>query len=139
MPALSIPHRALGAPWALDRLLAARRFALADWPTPIDAIAPGGGPCVLVTRDDLSRWGRGGAKARKIEHLIGHMHALGRDELVTVVGNITNLAFDLLPALDRANIRASLYVIDDPPAPAEARERIFRSPSSTASARCSTA
>jgi 1-aminocyclopropane-1-carboxylate deaminase/D-cysteine desulfhydrase-like pyridoxal-dependent ACC family enzyme len=80
---------------------------------------------VLVKRDDLSGWGRGGAKARKIEHLVGELRARGRDELVTVVGNITNLAFDLLPALDAAGIRASIFVLDDPPMRPEDRERIF--------------
>lgn len=126
MSALSLLDRTLVAPRALDRVLAAPRFALADWPTPIDTIAQPGGPAVLVKRDDLSGWGRGGAKARKIEHVIGHMHALGRDELVTVVGNITNLAFDLLPALDQARTRASLFIIDDPPVPPDVREYIFR-------------
>jgi len=121
------------APWArqlpehattLERLLAAPRVALANFPTPIETIAESG-PAVLVKRDDRSGWGRGGAKARKIEHLLGELRLRGRDELVTVVGNITNLAFDLLPALDAHGIRASLFVIDDPPAPAAAREAIF--------------
>lgn len=110
---------------ALDRLLAAPRYPLGRFPTPIESVALDSGPALLVKRDDLSGWGRGGAKARKIEHLVGHLRANGYDELVTVAGNITNLAFDLLPALDRAGIRASLFIIDDPPAHAFERERIF--------------
>jgi 1-aminocyclopropane-1-carboxylate deaminase/D-cysteine desulfhydrase-like pyridoxal-dependent ACC family enzyme len=125
MPAISTLSIARQAPRALDRLLATPRVALADWPTPIDTIVHPRGPAVLVKRDDRSGWGRGGAKARKIEHLLGHMRAHERDELVTVVGNITNLAFDLVPALDQAGLRGSLFVIDDPPTPPEERERIF--------------
>jgi D-cysteine desulfhydrase len=122
---LALANPALAAPRALDRLLALPRVALGSWPTPIVPLVPGSGPAVLVKRDDLSQWGRGGAKARKIEHLLGAMRAQGRDELVTVMGNITNLAFDLLPALDHAGLGGSLFIIDDPPAPPEARARIF--------------
>lgn len=107
------------------RLLEAPRFGLGQWPTPIDTIACARGPAVLVKRDDLSAWGRGGAKARKIENLIGHLKARGNDELVTLAGNITNLAFDLISALDLAGIRASLFILDDPPARPEDREEIF--------------
>ncbi|HTQ06190.1 MAG TPA: pyridoxal-phosphate dependent enzyme [Polyangiaceae bacterium] len=110
---------------ALERLLAAPRVSLAHFPTPIETVAASAGPAVLVKRDDRSGWGRGGAKARKIEHLLGELKQRGRDELVTVVGNITNLAFDLLPALDANGIRGSLFVIDDPPAPPAEREAIF--------------
>ncbi|HEY3496176.1 MAG TPA: pyridoxal-phosphate dependent enzyme [Polyangiaceae bacterium] len=110
----------------LDRLLDAPRVALGCFPTPIETVAVRSAPAVLVKRDDRSGWGRGGAKARKIEHLIGELRARGRDELVTVVGNITNLAFDLVPALDAHGIRASLFVIDDPPTAPLEREVIFR-------------
>jgi 1-aminocyclopropane-1-carboxylate deaminase/D-cysteine desulfhydrase-like pyridoxal-dependent ACC family enzyme len=109
----------------LERLLAAPRVALGNFPTPIETVRMGSRPAVLVKRDDRSGWGRGGAKARKIEHLLGELVVRGRDELVTVVGNITNLAFDLLPALDANGVRTSLFVIDDPPAPVALREAIF--------------
>jgi 1-aminocyclopropane-1-carboxylate deaminase/D-cysteine desulfhydrase-like pyridoxal-dependent ACC family enzyme len=110
---------------ALERILEAPRAGIGRWPTPIDTIAAKGGPAVLVKRDDLSGWGRGGAKARKIDLLVGHLVAHGHDELITVAGNITNLAFDLLPALERAGIRASVFILDDPPVLPEAREVIF--------------
>jgi 1-aminocyclopropane-1-carboxylate deaminase/D-cysteine desulfhydrase-like pyridoxal-dependent ACC family enzyme len=109
----------------LLRLRALPRANLANWPTPVQEVALARGPQILVKRDDLSGWGRGGAKARKIEHLIGHMLARGYTDLVTVAGNVTNLAFDLLPALDRAGIGAHLHIIDDPPVSAEQRARIF--------------
>ncbi|MFZ5891190.1 MAG: pyridoxal-phosphate dependent enzyme [Myxococcota bacterium] len=109
----------------LAQLRATPRVKLGSWPTPVTEVSPRGGPSILVKRDDLSGWGRGGAKARKIEHLIGYMLARGYTDLVTVAGNVTNLAFDLIPALDRAQIGAHLHIIDDPPVTAEQRASIF--------------
>lgn len=109
----------------LECLRAAPRVVLGRWPTPIETVSMPGLPDVFVKRDDLSGFGRGGAKTRKLEHLIGHLLARGHDELVAVAGNVTNLAFDLLPALDRHLVRASLFIIDDPPLPQAEREKIF--------------
>ena len=80
---------------------------------------------LLIKRDDLSGFGRGGAKARKIDHLVGYLGARGYDELIAVTGNVTNLAFDLVPALDARGIRSTLFITDDPPAPPREREAIF--------------
>lgn len=102
-------------------ILEAPRFPLAAWPTPVERFEPG----LWVKRDDLSGFGRGGAKARKIEHVLGHLLAESRDELITVAGNVTNLAFDLLPAVDRAGLSCRLLIADDPPAPRPVREEIF--------------
>jgi 1-aminocyclopropane-1-carboxylate deaminase/D-cysteine desulfhydrase-like pyridoxal-dependent ACC family enzyme len=109
----------------LAKLRAAPRVRLGNWPTPLERLALPGKPVIWVKRDDLSGWGRGGAKARKIEHLIEHMLAQGYTDLVTVAGNVTNLAFDLLPALDRAGLGAHLHIIDDPKVSAGGRARIF--------------
>ena len=111
---------------ALARLHAAPRYSLTTWPTPIERHELPDGPAVWVKRDDLSGWGRGGAKARKLEHLIGHLLARGYSDLVTVAGNVTNLAFDLIPALDRAGVAGHLHIIDDPPVAATERAQIFR-------------
>lgn len=102
-------------------LKGAPRLGLANWPTPLES-QPGG---IWIKRDDLCGFGRGGAKARKIEHVLGHMVAESRDELITVAGNVTNLAFDLLLALDQARIRPNILIADDPPAPLGARQDIF--------------
>lgn len=112
----------------MERLRSRPRFPLAAWPTPIHRLErPGPVPEPLwVKRDDLSGFGRGGAKARKIEHLLGHLLSRGFDELVTAAGNVTNLAFDLLPALERCGIRPTLLIADDPPSHAAIREQIFR-------------
>lgn len=109
----------------LAALRGAPRASLGTWPTPLLEVEARGLPTILVKRDDLSGWGRGGAKARKIEHLIGYMLARGYTDLVTVAGNVTNLAFDLLPALDRVGIGSHLHVIDDPPAAPAQRAHIF--------------
>jgi 1-aminocyclopropane-1-carboxylate deaminase len=101
------------------------RVELGRWPTPLDDITLDDGRRVLVKRDDLSGWGRGGAKARKIEHLIGHLRAGGYDALITAAGNITNLAFDLLPALLRHEIEPHLLLMDEPAAPPALRAEIF--------------
>src|SRR6187431_671703 len=103
----------------LVALRSAPRSPLGRWPTPLVEVQARGLPSLLIKRDDLSGWGRGGAKARKIEHLIGHMLARGYTDLVTVAGNVTNLAFDLLPALDHVGIGVHLHIIDDPPTPPE--------------------
>ncbi|HET9929560.1 MAG TPA: pyridoxal-phosphate dependent enzyme [Polyangiaceae bacterium] len=109
----------------LARLGAYPRYSLCAWPTPVERHELRNGPAIWVKRDDLSGWGRGGAKARKVEHLLGHLLAHGYTDLVTVAGNVTNLAFDLLPALDRAGIAGHLHIIDDPPVTAAERAQIF--------------
>lgn len=109
----------------LSALRSAPRVPLGTWPSPLQEVEPRRGPRLWVKRDDLSGWGRGGAKARKLEYLLGHMQARGYTDLVTVAGNVTNLAFDLLPALDGLGLGAHLHIIDDPPTPPAERARIF--------------
>lgn len=110
----------------VEQALAFSRVPLGRWPTPIEPHDTPAGP-VLVKRDDLSGFGRGGAKARKIEGLLGHMVERDHDQLITVAGNISNLVFDLLPALDRFGIEARLFIVDDPPASPDDREQIYSS------------
>ncbi len=110
---------------AIERLRSAPRAGLGVWPTPVERrVGPNDVP-LLIKRDDLSGLGRGGAKARKIDLLIGHMLARGYDELITIAGNVTNLAFDLLPALDRAGLRATLLIADQPKLAHAEREALF--------------
>lgn len=109
----------------LRRLAATARVTLGCWPTPIQRVGTSRGLLALVKRDDLSGWGRGGAKTRKLEYLLGHAAVRGRDELITVTGNVTNLVFDLLPAADRLGIAARVLVVDYPRVRPADRERIF--------------
>jgi len=113
------------APSDLARIVAFPHVVLGNWPTPVEQITRTQGPEVFVKRDDLCGHGRGGAKARKIEHLVGYLVARGHDELVATAGNVTNLVFDLLPVLRRHEIRSRLFIIDDPPALFRDREAIF--------------
>jgi len=108
----------------VDRLLSLPRYPLGQWPTPLTS-AVWNGCELLVKRDDLSGWQRGGAKTRKIEHLLGWMLASGYDSLVTFAGNVTNLAFDLVPAAEQAGVQLVLLVVDDPPVAEEDRHTIF--------------
>jgi D-cysteine desulfhydrase len=124
MPPLVAPPA--DAPSDLARIVAFPRVVLGNWPTPVECVARSQGPDILVKRDDLCGHGRGGAKARKIEHLVGYLLARGHDELVATAGNVTNLVFDLLPVLRRHEIRSRLFIIDDPPALHRDREAIFQ-------------
>src|SRR5262245_47226021 len=105
----------------VERILAAPRVVLGTWPTPIERVTWAGRE-ILVKRDDCSGFGRGGAKTRKIEHVLGLMRARGCDELITAIGNITNLGFDLLPALRAQEMTWRIFVQDDPPLPPALRE-----------------
>src|SRR5688500_15889873 len=101
------------------------RIVLGSWPTPLEHIELADGSCITVKRDDLSGYGRGGAKTRKIETLLGLARERRIDHLITIAGNITNLAFDLVPAVDDLGIDLTLFVQDDPPTPLETRRSIF--------------
>jgi D-cysteine desulfhydrase len=98
---------------------------LGIWPTPLQRIERLGKCDLLIKRDDLSGHGRGGAKTRKISHLLGHVFAAGHDQLLIVAGNITNLAFDLVPAVDACGLDTRIFILDDPPASPRDREQIF--------------
>ena len=109
----------------LGRLLNAPRVELGDWPTPISHLAYPDTPGILIKRDDLSGYGRGGVKTRKIEHLIGYMRAHDHQEFITVVANITNLAHDVVPVLAEFGIRSEIFVVDEPPLSPEVRREAF--------------
>ncbi len=101
------------------------RLALGHWPTPVQACLWHGRQ-VWVKRDDLSGFGRGGAKTRKIECVLGWMQSRRLDTLVTVMGNITNLGFDLVPAFARSGLAGELLIANDPPLPMPKRQAIFQ-------------
>lgn len=110
---------------AVRRLLCLPRTPLGSWPTPIERLPSPAGGQVWVKRDDLSAWGRAGSKTRKLEYLLGRLRDRGHDEVITVTGNVTNLVFDLLPALERHGIAAQVLVADYPRVARKEREAIF--------------
>lgn len=109
----------------LDCLVRAPGFVLGNWPTPLECLDTELGP-IWVKRDDLSGFGRGGVKTRKIEHLIDYVAPRGYREVITVVANITNLAHDIGPAVARAGIRSTVFAVDEPSIPAASRTEFFR-------------
>jgi 1-aminocyclopropane-1-carboxylate deaminase/D-cysteine desulfhydrase-like pyridoxal-dependent ACC family enzyme len=110
--------------YALSRLLAVPRVSLGRWPTPLHLVPTPWGP-VEVKRDDLSGFGRGGAKTRKIEQLLGLAQAVGARSLVAVAGNISNLAFDLVQACGQSGLELELLIVDDPPMSRAQRQQLF--------------
>jgi 1-aminocyclopropane-1-carboxylate deaminase len=81
---------------------------------------------VLVKRDDLSGYGRGGVKTRKIERLFGYMLTKGYNEFITVVANVTNLMHDMVPVLERYNFHWQVFIVDEPQLPTIARKGLFK-------------
>lgn len=111
---------------AMAALVAQPRFQLGTWPSPLQSLLSGAGQ-VHVKRDDLSGFGRGGAKTRKLELLLGAAKARGSRSVVAMAGNISNLAFDLDGACRVAGLELELFVVNDPPTPENTRREIFSS------------
>jgi 1-aminocyclopropane-1-carboxylate deaminase/D-cysteine desulfhydrase-like pyridoxal-dependent ACC family enzyme len=115
---------------SLEQIAAWPSMPLGTWPTPIQYFnLPGCGE-ILVKRDDLAGFGRGGAagvKARKLQGFLGDLRRRGCDDLIMPLANMTNLAFDLMPVLRSMGINARLFIVDDPPLPSHVRASLFES------------
>jgi 1-aminocyclopropane-1-carboxylate deaminase/D-cysteine desulfhydrase-like pyridoxal-dependent ACC family enzyme len=109
----------------IERLRSSPVVSLGSWPTPIQRVTRRGQCDLLIKRDDLSGFGRGGAKARKVSHLLGHLRSRGHGELLAMAGNVTNLAFDLSLASELVGIRTRLFIVNDPFATERERTKIF--------------
>jgi 1-aminocyclopropane-1-carboxylate deaminase/D-cysteine desulfhydrase-like pyridoxal-dependent ACC family enzyme len=95
----SVEARANAAEYveARTRLAEIPAIALLDGPTPVQAMprlraALGGGPRLIVKRDDAIAFGFGGNKVRKLELAAAEAVAAGADTLVTVGGIQSNHA-----------------------------------------------
>jgi 1-aminocyclopropane-1-carboxylate deaminase/D-cysteine desulfhydrase-like pyridoxal-dependent ACC family enzyme len=82
-------------PSALDALRGFPALALAPYPTPVDEAARlraalGGGPRLLIKRDDAIAFAFGGNKVRKIEMVAARAVADGVDTLITTGGVQSN-------------------------------------------------
>jgi 1-aminocyclopropane-1-carboxylate deaminase/D-cysteine desulfhydrase-like pyridoxal-dependent ACC family enzyme len=80
---------------ALDALRRVPSLALAPYPTPVEdaprlCAALGGGPRLLVKRDDAIAFGFGGNKVRKIELVAARAREEGADTLITTGGVQSN-------------------------------------------------
>ncbi len=110
--------------YELEKVKNFPKVVLGNWPTPIESMSIYDSK-ILIKRDDLSGYGLGGSKARKIEYLIGYLKSKKYDELITIAGNITNIVYDLISALALNQIKSSLLIIDDPPSPIKIRKKIY--------------
>lgn len=96
------------------------RISLADLPTPIEEMprlrdALGGGPRLLVKRDDQTGLATGGNKARKLEFLVAEALAQGADTLITVGGPQSNHCRQTAAAAAKIGLRCVLVLSGHPP------------------------
>lgn len=100
---------------ALRRLSATRPISLLHAPTPVDELsrlraALGGGPRLLVKRDDAIPFGFGGNKVRKLEHVGAAALAAGADTLITVGGVQSNHARATAAVAAKLGLRCHLVI-----------------------------
>jgi len=82
---------------AISRFAAVPRLNYGCYPTPIEELprlraALGGGPRLLIKRDDYTGPGFGGNKVRKLEYMLARAKAEGAEFIVTVGGEKSNHA-----------------------------------------------
>ena len=92
-----MPESIPGARAAIERLRAHPALSLVTTPTPLHEMARlraalGGGPRLLIKRDDTIPFGFGGNKVRKLAFVAAHAVADGADALVTTGGIQSNHA-----------------------------------------------
>jgi 1-aminocyclopropane-1-carboxylate deaminase/D-cysteine desulfhydrase-like pyridoxal-dependent ACC family enzyme len=106
---------------ALSALRGVASVALAHYPTPIEEAARlraaiGGGPRLLVKRDDAITFGFGGNKVRKIEMVAARARAEGADLLITTGGVQSNHCRVTAAAAARLGMRSVIVANGAPPA-----------------------
>ena len=97
------------------------RVRLFTGPTPIEEMTRlrdvlGGGPRLLVKRDDAISFGFGGNKVRKLEFVLADAQAAGADTLVTLGGVQSNHARATAAAAAKLGMRCVLILNGQPPA-----------------------
>ncbi len=96
------------------------RVSLAHLPTPLEEMprlckALGGGPRLLVKRDDQTGLATGGNKARKLEFLVAEALAQEADTLVTSGGPQSNHCRQTAAAAAKMGLRCVLVLSGNPP------------------------
>lgn len=105
---------------ALDALAALPRVALAHYPTAVEELprfrtSLGGGPRLLVKRDDAISFGFGGNKVRKVELVAAQALADGADTLITTGGVQSNHARATAAAAAKLGLKCVLVLNGTPP------------------------
>jgi 1-aminocyclopropane-1-carboxylate deaminase/D-cysteine desulfhydrase-like pyridoxal-dependent ACC family enzyme len=105
----------------LNELAATPFVSLMAGPTPVDEMprlraAIGGGPRLLVKRDDAIPFAFGGNKVRKLEYVAAEAVAAGADILITVGGVQSNHARVTAAVAARLGVRCLLITNGSPPA-----------------------
>jgi D-cysteine desulfhydrase len=95
------------------------RVSLAFLPTPLEEMsrlraALGGGPRLLVKRDDQTGLATGGNKTRKLEFLVAEALAQGADTLVTVGAIQSNHCRQTAAAAVKVGLRCALALRNEP-------------------------
>lgn len=95
------------------------RITLAHLPTPLEEMprlqeALGGGPRLLIKRDDQTGLATGGNKTRKLEFLVAEALAQGADTLVTVGAPQSNHCRQTAAAAAKMGLRCVLVLRGDP-------------------------
>lgn len=100
---------------AVQRLAALASLRLAHYPTPVEEMprlraALGGGPRLLVKRDDSLSFACGGNKVRKVEMLVAKAVAEGADTLISTGGMQSNHARVVAAVAARLGMRCVLVL-----------------------------
>jgi 1-aminocyclopropane-1-carboxylate deaminase/D-cysteine desulfhydrase-like pyridoxal-dependent ACC family enzyme len=96
-----------------QRILQAPRLRIGQWPTPLEPCAAL--PALWIKRDDLSGFGRGGVKTRKLEFFLGYFLERNIRSLVIVVPNLSNLRADIEAVAEKLDLNIHFIVANDPP------------------------
>lgn len=107
-------------PRALEALDALPCVPLGHYPTPVEEMsrlraALGGGPRLLVKRDDAISFGFGGNKVRKLELVVAQALTRGADTVITTGGVQSNHARATAAAAARLGLRCLIVANGQPP------------------------
>jgi 1-aminocyclopropane-1-carboxylate deaminase/D-cysteine desulfhydrase-like pyridoxal-dependent ACC family enzyme len=104
----------------LKKILNAERIVLGNWPTAL--VKNTAHKNFYIKRDDLSGYGRGGIKTRKLETFIGHYIKKGKRDFIVIVPNVSNLRHDLELLAITYNLKIHFIVANTPFLPEEKRK-----------------
>src|SRR4051812_5805916 len=96
----------------LKKIIEFKRLSLGVWPTPLERHTEYRN--FFIKRDDLSGYGRGGIKTRKLEAVFAYIIDRKYSDVVLVIPNVSNLRVDIGLFARSNNIRFHLIVANDP-------------------------